>query len=328
MSEMRCRIRLGFTLGDYPRPPSGDAGLFDSIVTQTVAAEQAGFDSIWVADHLMQTPVVAPRDDPMLECYTTLGVLTSVTSRLRLGALVGCAAYRNPTLLGKAVTTLDVLSGGRAIFGIGAGWFEGEHDAYGYEFGSVPHRFSRLVEAVEIVRSMFVNEETSFDGRHFRAAGAVNYPRPLQQGGPPILIGGSGEKKTLRLVAEYADICNLAGGPAKLRHLMKVLDDHCDSIGRDPGEVCRTFVNLVIVRDSEREAFDAQPETYRNISTEVTDNLAETVRPVYGTEDQVREKLQELAATGIDGMIMGCAPQDRNPDYVGYLAQLGHEAFG
>src|SRR5690242_15140437 len=148
---MRYHVRAGFTFGDYPSPPAGDAGLFDEMVQLARAAERAGFDSLWVADHLMQTPVVGGRDQPMLECYTTLGALAAVTSRVHLGAFVGGAAYRNPGLLAKAVTTLDVISHGRAIFGIGAGWFEGEHDAFGYRFGTVPERFDRLVDVLEIV---------------------------------------------------------------------------------------------------------------------------------------------------------------------------------
>jgi F420-dependent oxidoreductase-like protein len=325
---VRYRVRLGLAMGDYPRTAGGDAELFKSIAAQTQAAERSGFDSIWVADHLMQTPVVAPRDDPMFECYTLLGALAGLTSHVRLGAFVGCAAYRNAGLLGKAITTLDAISGGRAIFGIGAGWFEGEHDAYGFEFGTVGERFARLTEVLEIVSSMFVDEETTFDGRYYRAAGALNYPRPLQEGGPPILVGGSGEKRTLRIVAQYADICNLSGSPVKLRHLMNVLDTHCQAVGRDPSEICRTFINLVIVRDSEREALQAIPPAYRDISTEVTDNLSETVRPIFGTQEQVLEKLQEHAATGIDGMVMGCAAEDRRPEYIEFLGELGREVFG
>jgi F420-dependent oxidoreductase-like protein len=320
-------VRLGFTLGDYPKAATGEASVFDAVVAQTVEAERAGFDSVWVPDHLMQTPVVASRDDPMLESYTTLGALAALTTRVRLGAFVGCAAYRQPTLLAKMVTTLDAISHGRAIFGIGAGWYEQEHDAYGYEFGSVDARFERLREVVEIVRSMFLNDETYFEGRHFRAAGALNYPRPLQSSGPPILIGGSGEKRTLPLVAEYADLCNFSGGPPKLRHLMSVLDAYCDSRGRDPADICRTFVNVVIVRDTERSAYDAMPDSYRNISTEVTDHLSETVRPIYGTREQVVEKLHEHADTGIDGMIMSCAAPDRCAEYVRLLGEIGKEVF-
>jgi F420-dependent oxidoreductase-like protein len=318
---------LGFSLGDYPTPAEGPLKLFDSVVAQVRAAERAGFDSVWVPDHLMQTPVVASKDDPMLECYTTLGALAALTSTVRLGAFVGCAAYRNPTLVGKAVTTLDVISHGRAVFGIGAGWFEEEHEAYGYEFGTAAQRFDRLVEVLEIVRSMFRSESTHAEGRYFRAAGALNRPRPLQQGGPPILIGGSGERRTLRLVAEYADICNVTGGPARLRRLMEVLDGHCHDVGRDPAEICRTFINVVTVRGTEQEARAAIPESYRDVPAEVTDHLSETVRPIAGTRAQVVDQLGRHLASGIDGMILSCAAEDRHPDYVELLADVASEAF-
>jgi F420-dependent oxidoreductase-like protein len=325
---VRQGVRLGFSLGDYPRPADGDAGLFDSVLAQVRAAERSGFDSVWVPDHLMQTPVVAPRDDPMLECYTLLGALAAATTSVRLGAFVGCAAYRNPTLLAKAVTTLDVVSKGRAVFGIGAGWFEQEHQAYGYEFGTVGERFERLTEVIEIVRSMFSDDETRFEGRHFRAGGALNYPRPLQRGGPPILIGGSGQKRTLRLVAEYADVCNLTGGPARLAHLNRVLDSHCEAVGRDPAEICRTFINLVIVRDSAEEAYQAMPAAYRQIAQEVTDHLSETVRPIAGTRRQVVDDLRRHLDAGIDGMVLSCAASDRNAAYVELLGEIAAEAYG
>jgi len=325
---VRHHVRLGFSLGDYPRPPEGDAGLFDSVLAQVRAAERSGFDSVWVPDHLMQTPVVAPRDDPMLECYTLLGALAAATSSVSLGAFVGCAAYRNPALLAKAVTTLDVISKGRAVFGIGAGWFEGEHQAFGYQFGTVAERFERLAEVIEIVRSMLSADETHFEGRHFRADGAVNYPRPLQPGGPPILIGGSGERRTLRLVAEHADICNLTGGPARLAHLNRVLDSHCRAVGRDPAEICRTFINLVIVRDSAEEADQAVPAAYKEIAPEVTDHLSETVRPIAGTRAEVVDQLRRHLEAGIDGMILSCAAADRNARYVELLGELAAEAYG
>lgn len=324
---MRQLVRLGFTLGDYPRPPGGDAELFDSVAAQVLAAEAAGFDSVWVPDHLMQNPVVAGSEEPMFECYTLMGALAGITSRVRLGAFVGCAALRNAALLAKAVTTLDIISHGRAVFGIGAGWFETEHDAYGYRFGTVGERYERLVETLELVRSMFVKDETSFEGRHFRAAGALNYPKPLQPGGPPVLIGGSGPRRTLRLVAQYADICNLSGNPERIRHLMSVLDRHCEVVGRDPADVCRTFINVVIVRDTEHEAYAALPESYRNVSREVTDHMSETVRPIIGTREQVVESLREYIATGVDGMVLSCVAEDRNAEYVKLLGEIADEAY-
>jgi alkanesulfonate monooxygenase SsuD/methylene tetrahydromethanopterin reductase-like flavin-dependent oxidoreductase (luciferase family) len=181
-------------------------GLFDTVLSQALAAEKAGFDSIGVADHLMQAPAVVPADDPMLECYTTLGALAAARSRVRLGAFVRCPDYRSAALLGKIVTTLDVISAGRAIFGIGAGWYETEHRAYGFdELGRHGERYERMVDTVEIVRSMFTLDRTTYQGKHFWAEAALNSPRPVQPGGPPILV------------AEYADMCNVLGSPEMVR---------------------------------------------------------------------------------------------------------------
>jgi alkanesulfonate monooxygenase SsuD/methylene tetrahydromethanopterin reductase-like flavin-dependent oxidoreductase (luciferase family) len=146
----------------------GQPGLFDAVLAQASAAEEAGFDSVWVPDHLMQAPAVAAVEDPMLECYTTLGALAAATSTVRLGAFVGCPTYRGAALLGKILTTLDVISHGRAIFGIGAGWYEAEHRAYGFEMVHQGERYERLIETVEIVRSMFANRSTTYHGRHHR----------------------------------------------------------------------------------------------------------------------------------------------------------------
>jgi F420-dependent oxidoreductase-like protein len=324
---MGHHVRLGFTLGDYPRPREGEARLFDTLVDQTLAAERAGFDSVWVADHLMQTPAVGPKEEPMFECYTTLGALASLTSRIHLGALVGCAAYRNAGLLGKAITTLDVISHGRAIFGIGAGWYAEEHEAYGYDFVNVPERFDRLIETLEIVRAMFVSEETTYEGRYHRVRNALNSPRPLQQGGPPILIGGSGPRRTLRLVAEYADICNLTGSPDVLRRLLSILDAHCEDVGRDPSDICRTVTKPVIVRESTEKAWEAVPAPYRSALGEAAHNLAAHAGPIYGTRDQVLEQLVAHLEAGIDGFVLSCAAVDRNGEYVEMLGELAAEAF-
>ena len=180
METAGTMVRLGYAYGHYG---SDRAGLFDSVLEQARAAEDAGYDSVWVPDHLMQATAVAPVDDPMLECYTTLGALAAITSKVRLGAFVGCPAYRSAALLGKILTTLDVISGGRAVFGIGAGWYETEHTAYGFDLGHHGERYERLVETIEIVQSMFVNETTTYDGKHFRAEAALNSPRPVQPAG-------------------------------------------------------------------------------------------------------------------------------------------------
>jgi F420-dependent oxidoreductase-like protein len=307
-------IRLGYTIGTFHQV-AGDQYLIDAVYREAQAAEAAGFDSLWVADHLMQTPAVAPRNDPILECYVTLAALAAVTSKVRLGAFVTCAGYRNAALLGKIVTTLDHVSRGRAVFGIGAGWFEEEHESYGYEFGTVGERFDRMVDVLDIVQSMFREEATTHEGRHFRARGALNSPPPVQPGGPPTMIGGSGEKRTLRLVAERADLCNVAGTPERVRHLMAVLDDHCAAVGRDPASVCRTYISPVVVRQTRGLAEAAAGSYYRDRTP-----------AIIGTRAEVTAHLRSVLDAGIDGLILSCVHEDRTSDYIQLLADIVADA--
>ncbi len=211
------------------------------------AAEDAGFTTLTLMDHWFQMDALAPATDPMLEGYTTLGYLAGRTERLRLGLLVTGVTYRHPGLLAKTVATLDVLSGGRALLGIGAAWYEREHLGLGVPFPPVAERFERLEEALAICGQMWGEEVGPFAGRHHRLAETLCVPRPLQAagrlGGPPVLVGGMGERKTLRLVARYADACNLFdAGPDVVAHKLAVLDRHCEDVGRDPAEVTRTVV--------------------------------------------------------------------------------------
>lgn len=207
------------------------------------AAEEAGFATLTLMDHYFQMEGTAPVDDPMLDGYTTLGFLAGQTERLRLGLLVTGVTYRHPGLLAKAVSTLDVLSGGRALLGIGAAWYEREHHGLGVPFPPVVERFERLEEALQICRQMWGPDNGPFEGRHYDLAETLCVPQPLQPGGPPVLVGGMGEKKTLRLVARYGDACNLFDiGPEGVAHKLDVLDRHCEDAGRDPAEVARTVI--------------------------------------------------------------------------------------
>src|SRR5215470_13510697 len=190
-----------FTFSGVP-----DDRLFDRVVENARAAEKAGFDLFTVMDHLYQIRGLGPETDPMLEAYTTLGAIAASTSRIQLSAMVTGVTYRNPALLAKEVTTLDVISKGRAMFGIGAAWNEDEHRGYGYDFPPIRDRMDRLEEAVQIARLMFTEERPSFEGKHYRIERALNVPRPIQKGGPKILIGGGGEKRTLRILAKYGDM--------------------------------------------------------------------------------------------------------------------------
>jgi len=211
------------------------------------AADEAGFHSLWVMDHLFQIPMLGPPGDPMLESHTTLGFLAGVTERVRLGALVTGATYRPPGLLLKSVTALDVLSGGRAYLGVGAGWYEGEARGLGLLFPPLGERFERLEETLQLAHRMFSGNASPFEGEHNRLAAPINSPAPISRPRPPILVGGGGEKRTLRLVAEYADACNLFVrlGAAGIRRKLDVLEGHCEEVGRPYEEIERTAVGSV-----------------------------------------------------------------------------------
>lgn len=207
------------------------------------AADAAGFTTLTLMDHYFQMEQMAPATDPMLEGYTALGFLAGQTERLQLGLLVTGVTYRQPGLLAKTLATLDVLSGGRALLGIGAAWYEREHLGLGVPFPPVAERFERLEEALQICRQMWGPDTGGFSGRHYQLAETLCVPAPLQRGGPPILIGGMGEKKTLRLVAQYADACNLFdAGADVLAHKFEVLDRHCTDVGRDAAEIEKTVI--------------------------------------------------------------------------------------
>lgn len=224
-------MELGLHLANFTFA-GGPPALGADIGRLAKAAEDGGFTRIAVMDHLWQIGVVGPETDPMLEAYTTLGYLAAVTERVRLHALVTGVVYREPGLLAKMVTTLDVLSGGRAGLGIGAAWNEDESRGLGLPFPPTAERFERLEEALQICLQMWSGEERPYDGTHYHLGRTLSSPPNLSRPHPPILIGGGGEQKTLRLVARYADICNLFPGPDTARKL-EILRAHCETEGRD-----------------------------------------------------------------------------------------------
>ena len=299
-------IRMGLQIPSFTYPGVPDAELFERVADIATTAERAGFDSVYVMDHFYQLPLLGPPNDPMMECYTLLSALAARTKTVKLGAMVGGVTYRNPALLAKEVTTLDVISSGRAIWAIGAGWYEVEHDGYGYEFGTFTERFEKLEEALQIVKSMFVNDTTTFDGKWFHVKDALNVPRPVTPGGPPVLVGGSGEKKTLRIVAQYADACNVFGQPDDVRRLMDVLDDHCASVGRDPAEVWRTRLGTVVVGRTMEEAEGKVAARFgvSKLSDLPEDALAGARRMLLiGDEATIVESVEAYLDAGLDGMI-------------------------
>ena len=294
---MRAPMTLDLHLNNFNFAGATPETLFERLGEIAQTAEDAGFSSITVMDHLQQIPTVGPRRAWMLEGNTILAGLAARTSRVSVSVLVGGVTYRNPALLAKTATTLDVISGGRAIFGIGAAWFEEEHKAYGIEFPPLKERFERLEEALQIARLMFTEEEPSFEGRHYRIENALNYPRPLR-GDIPIMVGGSGERKTLRLVAKYADGCNVFGDAERVRHLMGVLDAHCEDVGRDPDEITKTRNGIVVTAPTHEEALrkvDALRE--RGVPEERIELMG-----IIGDPDEIGEHVQRLLDAGLDGI--------------------------
>ena len=231
-------MKLGLHIPDFTWP-SGPEGLRDDLVRVVRAAEDAGFDRVSVMDHVWQIHGVGPIEHEMLEAYTTLGFLAAHTSRVKLMTVVTAVVYRDPGLLAKMITTLDVLSGGRAWLGIGAAWNEEEARGLGLFFPPMAERFERLEEALQICLQMWAAGDEPYRGARYQLARTLNSPQPLTKPHPPILIGGSGEKKTLRLVARYASACNLFPGP-DLEHKLAVLREHCDREGRNYDEIEKT----------------------------------------------------------------------------------------
>jgi F420-dependent oxidoreductase-like protein len=298
--------------------------LFERVVSIATTAESSGFDSLWVMDHFFQIPFVGRADEPMFEAYTLLGGLAARTQNVRLGAMVTGVTYRNPALLAKEVTALDVLSGGRAVLGIGAAWFQGEHEALGFAFPPLAERFERLEEALIICRSMFTQDAPSFQGRHYEIAGAMNRPRPVQAGGPPILIGGSGERRTLRLVAEYGDACNLFGDAATVEHKLEVLARHCEDVKRDPATITKTRLGTLILGQTTAEA-DRKLQHY--LSVRGMDEGAARAMVTVGDPDAVIEQVTALFAAGLDGLVFNL-PDAHDLEAVALAGRTLTGAFG
>ncbi|MEH0844961.1 LLM class F420-dependent oxidoreductase [Micromonospora sp. CPCC 205711] len=235
-------VKLGLHYWTYSTP-ADPAAIAPTLAETAVTAEQAGVASFTVMDHYFQMDALAPAEEPMLEAYATLGYVAAKTERMTLGVLVTGVMYRHPGLLAKIVTTLDVLSGGRARLGIGASWYEREQRGLGVPVVPMAERFERLEETLRIFRQMWSDDDGPFDGRHYQLAETLNSPQPLSRPHPPIMIGGGGEKKTLLLVARYADACNLFGtSPAEVAHKLDVLRRHCTAEDRDYDSIEKTVI--------------------------------------------------------------------------------------
>ena len=293
---MRAPIELDLHLPNFNYPGIGPEALFEKLVDIATAAEAAGFTSVSLMDHYHQIPPVGPPRNYMFDGSTMLAGLAGRTKTIALGLLVGGVTYRNPAQHAKITTTIDIISGGRAFHGIGAGWFEAEHVAYGFAFPPLKERFERLEDHLRIGRAMFTEEQATVEGTHHSARAAYNNPKPIR-GDVPILIGGSGERKTLRMVAQYADGCNLFGDPQRAEHLLGVLRGHCERVGRDPGEITKTSMMTIAIAD-DAAGVKAKLDAMREAGFP-EDRIANTTA---GTPDQIRERAEAYKAVGIEGV--------------------------
>ena len=263
-------------------------------------AESLGYDSLWVYDHFHNVP--RPAHEAVFECWTTIAAISQRTSKIRLGQMVGCNSYRQPSLLAKITSTIDVISGGRLDWGIGAGWYQHEYEGYGLEFPAAGVRLGMLKECVEIVRSMWTEADTSYDGKYYKLNGAQCDPKPLQQPHPPILIGGGGEKVTLRIVARLGDRSNFGGKPHEFQHKTEVLKDHCKDVGRDYDEIEKTWSPEVFVRETEAEIEAAGSKSFWGEPMEswAAGNLV-------GTPEQVAAKIKTYIDLGCTSFMPWCS---------------------
>ena len=280
----------------------GAENKWNTSVNIAVLAEELGFDSIWVYDHFHNVP--KPAHEAVFECWTTIAAISQRTSRIRLGQMVGCNSYRNPGLLAKITSTVDVISGGRLDWGIGAGWYENEYKGYGYEFAKPSDRIGMLRETVEIVKSMWTEPETSYDGKYYKMSRAHCDPKPLQQPTPPIWIGGGGEQLTLRVVAQHADVSNFGSSVEEFVKKREILKDHCKAVGRDEDTIRKTISSEVFIRSTEKEIEQAGSKNPWGLPADQWREKA-----LVGTPDQVSEKIQKYLDAGCTGFIPWC------PDY-------------
>lgn len=280
-------IRLALQIPNFSYG-TGVEELFPTVVAQAREADSAGYDAVFVMDHFYQLPMLGSHDQPMLEAYTALGALATATQRVQLGTLVTGNTYRNPTLLAKAITTLDVVSAGRAILGVGTGWFELEHRQLGFEFGTFTDRFNRLTEALQILDPMIKGEPSTFSGDWYTTESAIANPRYRDR--IPILIGGRGEKKTFSLAARYADHLNIIGGFDELPGKLDALAKRCDEAGRDPATVETSMLVTVMIDDN------AGPDL---IPAEMRQRML--AGPAEAVAEQIKTKVLDA---GIDGVII------------------------
>jgi len=321
-------IRMALQIPNFTYPDTASSEIFDRVVTSAQTAEASGFDAVLVMDHFYQLPMLGPPQNEMLEAYPLLGAIAARTERVRLGTLVTGNTYRNPAHLAKLVTTLDVISKGRAIFGVGAGWFEPEHVGYGFDFPPIRERLDRLDEALQIARAMFRSEQPTFKGRYYTTEQALNVPAPIQPGGPGILIGGTGEKRTLRLVAQYADESNWTCDPSEFPRKMDALEGHCAEIGRDRSEIGISWLGTLVLgettaaAESARNAFlAARGMNWATLPDAIRDAISQ--RLLLGDPSTVGEFVRKkIRGQGLDGIVVNLPANGHHPEAVELAARV------
>jgi F420-dependent oxidoreductase-like protein len=266
---------------------------YEAMTNLVTTGDELGYDSAWVVDHFHTVPT--PTQEITFESMMMLAALARDTKNIRIGQIVLCNSYRNPALLAKMASTLDVLSHGRLNFGIGAGWYEHEYKAYGYPYPDAPERLRMLREALKVIHAMWSQEEAVFEGKYYQVRGAINQPKGVQKPHIPILIGGSGEKVTLKLVALYGDACNVGGDLKTLQHKLEVLKEHCENVGRNFSDIHVTTGTYCSIADTDEEALALVPEARKN-------GLADTA--LVGSPATIRERIATLEAHGVHELII------------------------
>jgi F420-dependent oxidoreductase-like protein len=306
------RTRLGLQIPNFTYPDVEPADLFERVAAIAGTAERSGFDTVFVMDHFFQLPLIGPPEHEMFEAYTLLSGIAARTERARLGTLVTGVTYRNPALLAKEVTSLDVISRGRALLGIGAAWFEEEHRALGFDFPPLRQRYEHFEDALRICRAMFTERQSTVVGTHHHTDGAWNVPRPTTPGGPPILIGGSGERRTIPLAARYADELNLHAGFSDLPRKLEALDAALAAVGRPRGEIGVTCLGFLVVGATHEQAAEKLAAMLRlrgvaDPALLVADRAvldAAVPRVIWGDPDEVGEQASAVLGLGLDGLVV------------------------
>jgi F420-dependent oxidoreductase-like protein len=318
--------RLGYQIPNFTYPDTRSEEIFGKVVAQAKAAEAAGYDRVMVMDHFYQLPGIGAPHEPMFECYTLLSALAQHTSKVRLSALVTGNTYRNPALLAKTITTLDHVSQGRATLGIGCGWFEEEHTALGFEFGTFGERFEKLEEALQIISPMLRAEPITLEGKYYTAVNAVNSPAPVSR--IPIMIGGGGEKKTLRMVAQYADESNLICEVNEIPRKLEALAGHCERLGRDRSEITVTKLMMIVVAPTMEEA-EADLDALAGVKG-WNDAIKDMIRQrlIFGDPDSVGEILAEAVGHGLDGITVDLPVNGHNVERIELLGEISRKVLG